>query len=544
MSNDAPFYYYTQSSFSRQPSRGNFFFGFTDGFNGFVRERAVSAINGIKEVFNKSNYHCLNSFIGKKRQLNSLHKIYGCYIDIDGEYPLTHFDILDKLYGYGIPSPTYIACTSQNHFQVVWLLREPIKAFPEKLELWDLVQKGLHEALKDLGADPRSLDCCRFLRTPGSRNFKYDYAPEVKIVWEAGEKHVLSSESELALYQALKGHGFIKQKRKAPLLPFRKGRLNDHRVKKLLAGVEEHKRDNACFTLALVFKSEEYSQTETLELLLDWCKRCDSGTHPFTEKEVRKCVWSAYKKDYHVSNKYLNYLAYGEFKPKPRKSRAKPRGERKRWHLKEAREKLLDFLRRNDGFFVGPLEALSKALKIPLSTLKVASAGLEEEGQINNHSKRGFRGESGLYLPDLEEGKAKVGSNSGQGQNGHTGDTHTSRVAKERKKQKKVKDIGLDKAISGEFLDSGGLERNLAPEKILDHTTNIQKSFENANSHSEVPIDLTEKVESLKRQGVPDSEILELVRAYMKTLEKRRSLRITVGYSWMKLQVPPQKSFD
>lgn len=144
------------------------------------------------------------------RTKENIRSLRGSFVDIDGDGSITLSSdvILQRCVAYGIPLPTYILRTSPNHYQCFWeYIKEVLNNKRSIMSYWETVQGGMHEAFKDLGADPNAKDACRYLRSPqkpNAVNTKYPNKPLIELEY-VGEKVSLKS-----LYAPLKKAGFIK----------------------------------------------------------------------------------------------------------------------------------------------------------------------------------------------------------------------------------------------------------------------------------------------------------------------------------------------
>ncbi|MBA7684510.1 hypothetical protein ES703_92910 [subsurface metagenome] len=70
----------------------------------------------------------------------------------------------------GIPEPSEATFSGRGLYPR-WMLKGPrVRAWPENLVLWNLVQDALVKAFEPVGADPNAKDACRVLRPDGSIN--------------------------------------------------------------------------------------------------------------------------------------------------------------------------------------------------------------------------------------------------------------------------------------------------------------------------------------------------------------------------------------
>ena len=121
-----------------------------------------------------------NRFFGWRRAVASLSQLNALYCDLDYYSPapaIRHLRsehvlpiALERLEEHIIPAPT-IAISTGRGIALVWL-HSPVPR--SALGRWQACQKTIHQALSELGADPRALDAARVLRLVGTKNSKSD----------------------------------------------------------------------------------------------------------------------------------------------------------------------------------------------------------------------------------------------------------------------------------------------------------------------------------------------------------------------------------
>lgn len=150
-----------------------------------------------------------------RTEKNISHVLCG-FLDLDGPYknedvelPLTDDLIRQRCLMLGLPMPKIIESSpNRYHIKFYYLSPESIK------RKWKIkaVQRGLHEAFKDLGSDVLvSEDLTHFLRNENQENAvnkkrRCERKPKVTVV-EEGQLCTLDQ-----LYRILKKHGYIKPK--------------------------------------------------------------------------------------------------------------------------------------------------------------------------------------------------------------------------------------------------------------------------------------------------------------------------------------------
>ena len=127
-----------------------------------------------------------NSYFKPYRRIENIRKLNALYIDIDfynsKHYKNSSYDgvkyILEHDYfGKTVPEPSFIINTGRG-MAVYWLI-EPVPY--QALPLWNGIQKYLLRELKDVGADPKSVDSARIMRLAGSINQKNKVKAEIEI---------------------------------------------------------------------------------------------------------------------------------------------------------------------------------------------------------------------------------------------------------------------------------------------------------------------------------------------------------------------------
>jgi hypothetical protein len=334
-------------------SKERFYFAYEDDCGNF-RFESYYRPNDLKQGFEVHQLFCPNSIYRKPRSLKTLHTLHALPIDIDGvrePFPLSHWDILTIWRELGFnKQPTLIICTSPGHFHIILILK-PLIAFPEKISYWERCQKGLCELLKDLGADyqpPTS-----FIRIPGHKNYKHSEKPLVERVFQSDSIFTLSE-----IYQVLIENGVIKkEKGNSPI---------EEKIQILLEnGVPYGRRDRAAFTLAIYFnKYLGISQKEATDRLLEWNARL---IEPLKPREIAKAVGSAYKGNYSLSPKWLNYLTETQAPTQTKQSYEilKQQKQPKRVSISTHAEKIRVHILSNGGALEISQRKLGKELDIP-----------------------------------------------------------------------------------------------------------------------------------------------------------------------------------
>ena len=125
-----------------------------------------------------------NSFYKPFRKIENVRKLNALYIDLD-YYTLAKLKDLtpaqiiylldDSYFKKEVPEASFIVITGMG-IAIYWSIEPvPYKALP----LWNAVQKFFLEKLKEVGADPKSIDASRVMRLAGSTNQKNGQAAEL-----------------------------------------------------------------------------------------------------------------------------------------------------------------------------------------------------------------------------------------------------------------------------------------------------------------------------------------------------------------------------
>jgi len=332
-----------------------FFFACTDDGGHFRFQDGVTK-NHFEESFKNHNLCTVNSFYKKSRRKDCLKIIYAILIDFDGwsaSFPLSHLNILEiwDEYGFMLP-PSQIIRTSEGRFHLI-LMIEPIPAYSQYISYHKHISKGICMLFSELNIDfQASINPVGFVRIPEHPNYKYDYKPIVESVYETDSVFTLS-----AINEVLEDNKIIKPK------PTNKS--ENECIKLLENGVDEGKRDHACFTLAIIYKIQGLSRKQAEDKLIEWGMRCNP---PFSEKLVFKTVKSAFE------NGYTNYRCWlyeltKDLDNSPSLTKKKSR-ERKRICIFEHKKNLELYLAEKGGILRLSQSKLSDYLNIPLRSLK------------------------------------------------------------------------------------------------------------------------------------------------------------------------------
>lgn len=327
----------------------------------------------------QARYWTPNSFFhGAARSKNTLRWINALVLDID-EDGLCLLDIYDRVNVAGLPRPTMINKTPHG-WHVYWAI-VPIWAWPRVIKLYESIMVDMINAFE--GADNKVFGPERFFRLPGHvKHFEklrytiFDFMAwrEINYPGDSGRNG---------------GH-----------LCYMTKTLKKPAVKHLLEGVEKGSRNSTAYTLALCFKKDGFDVDSAYGALEEWNKRCSP---PMPIKQLKKAVKSAYNGRFNgPSSRYIEALSGMRFKYRPI-TPAKARRDRKRHHLSEIRDDILNYLYKSGGYVFGQSqEDIAKYLGVPLRSFKIALEYLRAKGKVFAIKKGAGRACKTLYaLPGI-----------------------------------------------------------------------------------------------------------------------------------------------
>jgi len=182
------------------------------------------------------------------------------------------------------------------------------------------------------------------------------------------------------------------------VIDIREERLWRHpAVKALMNGkIIKGMRNHAAYTLALLFKDMGKSKEETTEWMRNnWLPLVkNQGDHDFTEKELIKCISSAYRGNKNASADWISQATGIEFPHKIKiAAQYKPKGV---WY--KTRNAIIDFLRQNNGKIEITIKELAKTLGIDYETVKKNINKLKKEKVLDVQTQRGRNGKTTIQL--------------------------------------------------------------------------------------------------------------------------------------------------
>ncbi|MFK4323162.1 biotin operon repressor [Bacillus sp. RC145] len=292
----------------------------------------------------------------------------------------------------------YIWPTKTKGHYAVCILLKPLTGTPQSIYYYESVLKRMAILT---GADFASTDAVHLFRIP--RRKIYQYTDDIYDIDELA--HVLEDE---------RINEMLEQKRreyKGNIVSFSEKQIMNHdSIKTLLEAEFTAYRNNAAFTIALLYYALGKSDKEAIDFLGgEWFVKVNDGrisseNGKFKRKEIVKTVKSAFSGKYSgPSKEWIYYLSGFEFPYNLwRSSYLKKDDEERIYQRGQAvREKIVSWVRENTGTQIQQPE-LAEILGIPLRTFKTQIKSLKEEGVIELVTEKGrySKGTFFTYVPN------------------------------------------------------------------------------------------------------------------------------------------------
>lgn len=335
-----------------------------------------------------------NSFYKPFRRIENVRKLNALYIDID-YYTMEKLKdlsseqiiyLLDNDYFKDkVPEASIIVITGRG-IAIYWLIEPvPYKVLP----LWNAIQKFFLEELKEVGADPKSIDAARVMRLAGSTNqksgqvaqllmyntkYKYSlreiqesYLPELKQYIENPYKKKKGRKTRIVNLFNLYSLHYARLRDLVKLQEIREGycRIDNGSL------IETGQREFMCFLYRYWACCYESDKEKALESTLEFNK---GFKRPLTLAEVKKATKSAEKA-------YFEWL------------KDSPSGIYKRGGYNYKNETLIKRLNITDEEMMAPLETIINAKVLKRRT----------NIRTNEHHKASRRNENGLTKREQEK---------------------------------------------------------------------------------------------------------------------------------------------
>lgn len=342
--------------------------GFTFLSNNCEDFKAVRTYKTLFAMTQDTTYYTPNTFYrNDKRNKASLRWLNAMVIDIDAKggneenKGLTVPDVLDRVECAGLPEPSLIVKTPSGGFHVYFYFAVAKRAYTKTIEFYERIQR---EIIANIGGDPVAVGAERYFRVVTDQNTVYESNNRIDFQ-ELIDWMIMQQEDRSFFKKVTVGQCDL---------------LSHPAILKLLQGVEEGKRDNTCYTLALTFKASGYTKEEAENKLREWNARLEK---PLTVLKVKQKVRSAFqgtKKG--PAACYIRELSGMPFSYRPFEGK-KEREDRQYSHMEEWEADILAYLEQQKGEVSGSQRKLAKDIGVPFSSFKIVIGRLQASGRIN-----------------------------------------------------------------------------------------------------------------------------------------------------------------
>ncbi|MCU5096136.1 HTH domain-containing protein [Bacillus wiedmannii] len=289
------------------------------------------------------------------------------------------------------------ATKTKGHYAVCILLK-PMGGTPQSIYYYESVVKRMAILT---GADFASTDAVHLFRIP--RRKIYQYTDDIYDIDELA--HVLEDE---------RINEMLERKRrefKGNIVSFSEKQIMNHEsIKTLLEAEFASYRNNAAFTIALLYYALGKSDKEAIDFLGgEWFVKVNDGritskNGKFKRKEIVKTVKSAFSGKYSgPSKEWIYFLSGYEFPYNLWRSSYLKKDDEERIYMRgqAVREKIIAWIRENDGAQIQQKD-LAEALEVPYRTFQLQIKALKDEGVITFQTDRGrySKGTTFTYIPN------------------------------------------------------------------------------------------------------------------------------------------------
>ncbi len=373
------------------------------GSKGRNMNRAVGSIANLCYKFNNEEYVTASVFYkARSRSKNTLRWLNAIVVDIDAKSEKTDVvnpeDMNRRIMEAGLPQASMMVRTPSGGIHLWWHLF-PVRATDKAVKLFEALQKSLATALK---GDPSAVGAERLWRMPTLdkviysscaryelselRRWRDDYRPQDRYSYEARRAEGLTCEN----FSSIRGiNGAL---------------LKNEGIKQLMqAGFEADTcRNNVCFSLAVAYLASGASIDEVDNILHAWNGK---NIVPLDEKEVDSCINSAarglsgeYWKYINAMKKVVRTITGKKVNLIPFNG-ARDRSKRKRSHIYEWMQDILDLIEIRGGVLCITQKKLAEMLNAPLRSVKEALKSLNKTGKVSVQAiKRGRKSITVLIL--------------------------------------------------------------------------------------------------------------------------------------------------
>lgn len=383
--------------------------------NKFVEKpRSVRTYQSLFAASDSYTYFTPNTFYrNDQRHSGALRWLNAMVIDIDVKHlpenyilapngavtalnSITLNDVLEAIESAGLFTPSMIVSTPSGGFHVYWYFDKPKRALPRVIEHYKRVQTAIAEAI---GGDPAAIGAERWFRVPTQEN----------TIFQSDSRVAFDDICEWLTIQ-YQEH----EEEQKSICVNAEGLLYHPAVQKILEGVSEGQRDNACYTLALTYKVSGYDESEAEKRLYEWNKRNDP---PMRQIDLKRKVKSAYKSGSKAGpSAYWIRLLSGVNFTYQKWDEAKPREERTYSHFDEWKKDVIKYFKKQDNAISGSQREIASAIKsssdktksIPYTTFKKIMQHLIEIGIITKSIEGKGRGAVTTFTLSTEKKEEKV----------------------------------------------------------------------------------------------------------------------------------------
>jgi len=333
-------------AFQKEQSGPSNHLGWVFVCNDFTQPKAVRTYSSLFQAQASTTYFTPNTFYrNDQRHAGTLRWLNALVIDIDVKTTknagMIYPDVMEMITTAGLPAPSLIVQTPSGGFHVYWYLAEPRRAFPKVVEHYKRIQQAIAE---ELSGDLQAVGAERWFRLPTPENTIHRSAERISF-------------DALCDWYSDRNEELFHQRK---IMVSKQDLMQHPAIQSLLQGVEQGRRDNTCYTLALAFKATGYSEEDTQIYLYAWNER---NTPAMRQLDVKRKVKSAFKEGAPLgpSAYWIETLSGMEFKYQLWEG-AKPREERTYSHLEEWKEDVLSILRENGGILCGAQRDIAKII--------------------------------------------------------------------------------------------------------------------------------------------------------------------------------------
>lgn len=246
------------------------------------------------------------------RKAEHLRWLNAIFVDIDVHQPGKSCRFDELLEGFavethkiGMPKPNLLSSSGRGLWGL-WMLRDhsnlknPVPAFPERLEVYRRVNQALAVKLSPVGADPTATDSSRVMRIPGSINTRapleqcvvqfFSWSRDLQTLPEPAD--ILGVRARKVSLSGERSRPKNKAKVNAGLGRWRKPLDGFRQLWNMRGHFEDGVRNHAAYVLAYLLRRNRVSEAA----ILDQCSRLGRSCTPALARDrIWRCVSSSAK---------------------------------------------------------------------------------------------------------------------------------------------------------------------------------------------------------------------------------------------------------